>query len=83
MPDPTALLFEKAASQGITVLMLLAGIYYVAKLLSKTMEARVTDLKERIAAVEGYSKACEQDRQLLWARIAGKYPDTEKDHLPK
>jgi hypothetical protein len=68
--DPLQLVIEKAAGQGLLVLCLVVGIYAVSKLLAKTMEERVNDLKDRIAALEVAVKECESDRARLWQRLA-------------
>ena len=76
--DPLQLVIEKAAGQGLLVLCLVVGIYAVSKLLAKTMEERVNDLKDRIAALEVAVKACESDRARLWQRLA----DDERQRTP-
>ena len=73
-PEITSIVLEKAAGQGITTLMLVAGIYIVAKLLQKTTHDRIDDLKQRIVVVEAYSRECEEDRRKLWEELAHPSP---------
>lgn len=68
-PEPISALLEKAISQSLTVAMLLVGIYYIAKLLTKTLNERITDLKDRIVHLEAAVVECNRDREALWSRL--------------
>jgi hypothetical protein len=73
------MLFDKAAGQGFVVLLLLAAVVIIGRMLQGTLKDRVTDLKDRIVALEGSVtthqeglRKCEEDRAALWARLGGK-----------
>lgn len=62
---------ERLAGQSFTVILLVSGIWIVGKMLIKTYEGRISDLKERLDLHRALIQECEADRRRLWERITG------------
>lgn len=81
--DPTTILFEKLAGQGLVVLLLVVAVTWMNKSNQRLIERleaanaatggekekRIGDLQSRIEHLERASEECQKDRVLLWQKI--------------
>ena len=63
------MLAQKLAVQAPVLVAALCGVWVMGQLLMRAIDGRISDLKDRIAALEAAVDECQRDRKELWERL--------------